>query len=103
MSSKKFKERVCALARKVPKGRVTTYKALARRAGNSKAARAVGRLMHVNDYAHSGVPCHRVIKASGELGGYVNGAEKKAEMLIAEGVIVKGSMVDLKEFEYSFD
>ena len=74
-----FNERCYSLLRKVPLGKITTYKALAK-AMNSKGYRAVGNAMNKNPYAPE-VPCHRVIKSDGEIGGFAHGTKKKIEML----------------------
>ncbi|MBO3803133.1 MAG: MGMT family protein [Candidatus Brockarchaeota archaeon] len=87
---------VYKLLKQVPKGRVTTYKALARAAGHPAAARAVGGIMRRNPYAPA-VPCHRVVYSDGRLGGFggSRGVEAKAELLEKEGVKVKdGRLVD---------
>jgi len=73
-----FAEKVRSVVKKIPKGEVLTYKDVAREAGNDKAARAVANLMAANfDLA---IPCHRVIRSDGGLGGYNRGgiiAKKK--------------------------
>jgi len=82
--SSKFAERVLAVVRKIPRGSVLSYGEVAKRAGNAGAARAVGTLMKNND--DSSVPCHRVIKSDGTLGGYNRlGGKSKAERLKEEG------------------
>ncbi|MBS3119994.1 MGMT family protein [Candidatus Woesearchaeota archaeon] len=82
-----FNEKVWELAKRIPEGKVTTYRELAR-ALNSRAYRAVGNAMHRNPYAPV-VPCHRVVNSDGTLGGFASGAVKKAELLAEEGVKVK--------------
>jgi len=62
-----FQERVYAKLRDVPRGRVTTYGALARVLKTS--ARAIGQAMRRNPYAPE-VPCHRVVAADGSIGGF---------------------------------
>ncbi len=65
-----------------------TYKEVARRAGNSKAARAVGAIMRTN-YDKS-IPCHRVIRSDGSMGGYNRGGSlNKQEILKHEGALKK--------------
>ena len=66
--SESFRERVYALARKIPAGKVTTYGQLALLAGKPRAARLVGTLM-MRCPDGNGVPCHRVIKSDGSLCG----------------------------------
>jgi methylated-DNA-[protein]-cysteine S-methyltransferase len=84
-----FQRRVYALARRIPRGRVTTYAALARALG-SGSARAVGQALRRNPWAPE-VPCHRVIASDGTVGGF-QGADggaavaSKVRMLASEGV-----------------
>lgn len=100
MKEGSFAERCYALLRRVPRGKVTTYKALAH-ALKTKAYRTVGNAMNKNPYAPQ-VPCHRVIKSDGEIGGFAHGAEKKILMLTKEGVIIENNSVNLSLYEYKF-
>lgn len=96
MESKTFTEKVYKIATHIPRGKVTTYGALAKMAGNQRAARAVGMCMsHNKDFAV--VPCHRVVAADGSLTGYSagKGIPTKKAKLQKEGVIFKGNKVDL--------
>lgn len=68
---KTFAEKVRAIVRKIPKGKTMTYKEVATKAGNPKAARAVGAVMRSN-YDPS-IPCHRVIASDGTMRGYNRG------------------------------
>lgn len=82
-----FKEHVLAVVRKIPKGSVMTYQEVAKRAGNERAARAVGGYMKAN-YDPS-VPCHRVIRSDGKIGEYNRGGpKKKCALLLREGAPV---------------
>ncbi len=91
----KFQKRVYELCKKVPKGRVTTYKAIAKKMG-AKAYRAVGTALNKNPFGilncsgKNVVPCHRVVASNGNLHGFAHGLKKKVELLREEGVIVKG-------------
>ena len=73
-----FAEKCYSLLRKVPKGKVATYKSIAHALGN-KAYRTVGNAMHKNSYAPE-VPCHRVVCSDGKIGGFALGVKKKTEM-----------------------
>lgn len=66
-----FKEKVLRVVGKIPKGKTMSYKEVARRAGGPRAFRAVGSLMAQN--RNPEIPCHRVIKSDGSIGGYNRG------------------------------
>ncbi len=74
---------------KIPKGQVVTYTELAKRIGKPKAVRAVANACGKNPDAPR-VPCHRVVRSDGGLGGYsgAGGIEQKRALLQSEGVIV---------------
>lgn len=78
-----FQRRVFAVVKRIPKGEVRSYQWVARRLGNAKLARAVGQALHRNPWPVR-VPCHRVIRADGRLGGYAWGPSKKRRLLKAE-------------------
>jgi len=103
IESSELARMVYALLATVPPGRVTTYGALARAAGVPKAARLIGAVMRGNPNAPK-IPCHRVVKSDGSIGGYSGSAEenirKKVRMLESEGVQVKDGKV--QEFERVF-
>lgn len=82
-----FQEQVREIVREIPQGSVMTYKDIAEAAGRPRAHRAVANIM-ANNYDPT-VPCHRVIRSDGGLGGYNRGGvEKKRELLIKEGAIL---------------
>ena len=91
MHSGSFNQKIWQLAKKIPKGRVTTYKILAEAAG-TKAYRAVGQALNKNPYAPV-VPCHRVVNSKGQLHGYAHGLKKKAELLRNEGIKIKNNKI----------
>ena len=80
-----FKQKVLEVVRKIPKGKTLSYKEVAKRAGHALASRAVGAIMRANH--DKSVPCHRVIRSDGTLGGYNGGIKKKIEILRKEGAI----------------
>jgi methylated-DNA-[protein]-cysteine S-methyltransferase len=83
---KTFTEKVRDIVRGIPKGKSMTYKQVATKAGNSKAARGVGAIMRSN--YNKDIPCHRVVRSDGSLGSYNRGGTKrKRELLIAEGAL----------------
>lgn len=83
---KSFTEKVYAVVAKIPRGKVLTYKEVARRAGSPHAYRAVGNIMHNNPDTKK-VPCHRVVRSDGDIGGYASGRAKKIAILKGEGAI----------------
>ncbi len=88
------------LLAQVPAGRVTTYGALADGLGNRIAARWVGHFALHHDHADA-CPCHRIVRATGELGQYIGGPEDaQARRLADEGIDVRGGFVDLDRFGY---
>ncbi len=85
--NKSFSDKVRDVVRKIPKGKVLTYKEVARKAGNEKASRAVGSIMKKN-YDNT-IPCHRVIRSDGAAGEYNRGGTKKKLMILkSEGVLL---------------
>ena len=121
-----FNEKCYEILRKVPKGKVTTYKEIAK-ALETKAYRAVGNAMNKNPYAYpisseaignhrseirgdlkrnSGfflVPCHRVVNSDGSVGGFASGLKNKIRLLKSEGVEIKNNKIDLKKYFYKLE
>jgi methylated-DNA-[protein]-cysteine S-methyltransferase len=82
-SIKNFSERVYAIVSRIPSGKTMSYKQVAARAGNAKAARAVGTLMARN--FNPKIPCHRVVRSDGGVGEYNRGGpSRKIELLMEE-------------------
>jgi len=81
-----IQKKVFTVIRKIPRGKVVTYKGVAKAIGNPLASRAVGNALHRNPHPIQ-IPCHRVVKSDGTLGGYALGEEKKKQLLENEGVI----------------
>lgn len=100
-----FVDQVYAYVSRIPAGRVMTYQAVARAVGRPRAARAVGNAMKCNtrpfyrviakgvQLQREGVPCHRVIRADGSLGGYNGGLDIKIRLLEREGVVIRNGRV----------
>ena len=80
-----FQQSVWKALIEIPAGETRTYTQIAARIGKPKAVRAVGTAIGANPIAYL-IPCHRVIRADGNLGGYRWGLERKMQMLEAEGV-----------------
>ena len=87
-----FRGKVYKIVRKIPKGEVITYKMVAKLAGKPQAWRAVGNILNKNLDVKT-IPCHRVIKSNGEIGGYRYGVKRKAALLKKEGVVIKRGRV----------
>jgi O-6-methylguanine DNA methyltransferase len=77
-----FKSAVYEVVRKIPEGKTLTYKDVALLAGSPRAYRAVGNILNQNYDPE--IPCHRVIRSDGKLGGYNRGEELKEEKLKKE-------------------
>eukprot|EP01133_Synstelium_polycarpum_P011348 gene11347-13230_t len=90
-----FYEQVFELVRLIPKGRVTSYGAIAKSLGAGRASRMVGYAMRNAALAHPPIPAHRVVNSSGLLTGkfHFNPPELMVELLEAEGIVVKEDKV----------
>jgi O-6-methylguanine DNA methyltransferase len=91
-TSRPFSERVYQRLLQIPEGRITTYGELARSLG-MKGARAVGQALNKNPNAPR-VPCHRVVRSDGSIGGYASGVKKKISLLATEGIKVSAGCVE---------
>ena len=84
-------QKLYELLSQIPKGKTTTYKELAIKL-KTKGYRAVGQIVGANPNAPK-VPCHRVVRTDGQLGGYAFGLPKKIELLAKEGVKISDGKV----------
>ena len=86
----KFQLKVWNYLKKIPKGKVKTYLEVAKAIGNPKAFRAVANAVGKNPYPPK-IPCHRVIRSNGSLGGYSGkgGIQEKRRLLKSENVIIR--------------
>lgn len=82
-----FKDRVRSVVKSIPEGSVLTYKEVAVKAGKKGAARVVGNIMAWNN--DKNVPCHRVIRSDGKIGGYNGLRGEKEALLRSEGYDLK--------------
>lgn len=80
-----FQAKVFAEVKKIPKGKTFTYKQVAIAIGNPKAYRAVGNALNKN--CDPNVPCHRVVRSDGNIGGFNGGTNRKMKLLKSEGAI----------------
>ena len=76
------------IVKKIPKGKVLNYKQVAQLTGFPRAWRAVGNILNKNPDPKT-IPCHRVIRSDGKIGGYKNGVKKKIALLKKEGLKIK--------------
>ena len=85
MKGTKFQIKVWKYIKTIPKGKVKTYKEVAKGIGKSNAVRAVANAVGKNPYPIK-IPCHRVIRSDGKLGGYSGpgGVVKKRKLLLKE-------------------
>ncbi len=90
-----FNEKVLKLTKRIPKGKVTTYKIIAEKL-NIRAYRAVGTALH-NNKRPIIIPCYRVVNSNGFVGGYGKGIKKKIELLKKEGIKIKNKKI--QDFE----
>lgn len=104
----RFADKVYALCKRVPRGKVTTYKEIGKAIGSKGMVyRAVGAALKHNPHAPI-VPCHRVVASDGSLGGFHGQTRgpfiaKKIKLLKKEGVLVKnGRIVDFEKKLFRF-
>ncbi len=88
-----FKERVLKIVKKIPRGKVLTYKKVAELAKNPRAFRAVGNILNKNRSPK--IPCHRVIRSDGKVGRYNRGVKQKILLLRKENVKLENGKIVL--------
>jgi O-6-methylguanine DNA methyltransferase len=79
-----FQRQVYLAVSRIPRGQTRSYQWVARKIGRPSAARAVGNALNRNPCAPA-VPCHRVVRTDGTLGGFAGGPAKKRRLLLQEG------------------
>ena len=84
-SQMNFAQKVFFVVSKIPRGETLTYKEVAQKAGRPNAYRAVGNILNKN--YDPKIPCHRIIRSDGTIGGYNRGAKKKLELLKKESIL----------------
>lgn len=102
-----FTKKVLEVVVKIPYGKVMTYLQVAKKAGSPRAYRAVGTVLKKN-YRNSQkqfpivefkpVPCHRVIRSDGLVGGYARGQKEKERLLRIEGQIIDDHKIKLPNY-----
>ncbi|MCR5688070.1 MAG: methylated-DNA--[protein]-cysteine S-methyltransferase [Lachnospiraceae bacterium] len=95
-------KRIYEAVRKIPKGKVATYKTIAALAGNPKMSRAVGNALHKNPDPDT-IHCFRVVSSSGKLADafVFGGADVQERLLAEEGIEVTDGTVDLKKYGWN--
>lgn len=87
-----LQKRVFDLVKKIPRGKVTTYKIIAQKLGNPGLARAIGNTLNKNRDLKA-IPCYRVVKSNGEIGGYRAGKIQKTNLLKKDRIKIKDGRI----------
>ncbi len=87
-----FRKRVYEVVKRIPRGKVLSYGEVAGLADYPKAWRVVGNALNKNPNLKT-IPCHRVIKSNGRIGGYRYGTKRKASLLKKEGIMIKNGKI----------
>lgn len=87
-----FSQRILREVSKIPKGEISSYSEIARRAGYEGCARAAGSVLAKNKKPVV-IPCHRVVLKNGGVGNYSGGVEKKIKLLKLEGIKIENNKV----------
>lgn len=97
-------EKIYAVVRRIPKGKVATYGLVAAVAGNPRWSQVVGYALHVNPDPEN-IPCYRVVNRFGELSpSFAFGGENMQKVLLeSEGIEVTDGKVDLKKYLWVVD
>lgn len=91
----KLEQAVYDVVMRIPKGRATSYGAIAKAIGYPNLSRKVGRIMSVCDSSKTGIPAHRVVNSQGALSGAsaFGASDEMKKLLEAEGVVVKNNRI----------
>ncbi|MFP4424772.1 MAG: MGMT family protein [Candidatus Woesearchaeota archaeon] len=93
-----FQDKVYEIVRKVPRGKVITYKDIAHQL-STRAYRAVGNALNRNPHWPD-VPCHRVVSSDGNIGGFARGKDEKKRLLEKEGIPFNSyNIVDFQKYK----
>ena len=93
-----LKEEVYKKLKEIPRGKIITYKELAKSV-NSKAYRTIGTILKTNIDLKN-IPCYKVIKSDGGIGKYQKGIKNKIKLLKRDGIKIKNNKIDLKKYLY---
>jgi len=91
-----FERRVLVTTFKIPKGKISTYKRIAEKAGRPRAYRAVANALKKNPL-HPIVPCHRVVRSDGRFGGEEKRAETRRKLVEKEGIPIENGRIKISE------
>lgn len=91
--------KVYSLLKRIPKGKVTTYGELAKAAGLHP--RTVGMLMRKNKDPVN-IPCYKVVRSDGYVGGYSSGIRKKIKLLTRNGIKIENGKINLEKHLHKF-
>jgi O-6-methylguanine DNA methyltransferase len=106
-NNKQFTRLVLRATAKIPYGRVATYSQIAKAAKSPRAYRAVGNILNRNFrnenlrlplIDNKPVPCHRVVKINGAVGGFAKGENEKIRLLSKEKIIIKDGKINLRKY-----
>ncbi len=86
-----FQKKVFEATQKIPRGKVATYKEIAKKLGDINLARSVGNALNKN--RNKSVPCHRVVRSDKSVGGFAWGTKEKIKKLQSEGIKIKNGKV----------
>jgi len=100
MPKKSFQSMVFAKTKLIPRGKVSTYKLLAEAIGRPRAARAVGNALNKN--YDSEIPCHRVVRSDGAVGGFRDGTAAKIKILRKEEVEIISGKIPPEKYLFKF-
>ena len=89
----RIEERIYKKLLQVPYGKITTYGELSRSVGLKNGQRVVGQIMKKIPFPVI-IPCHRVVKSNGDIGGYAFGVNIKKNMLSKEGICIKNDKIE---------
>ncbi len=90
-----FQEKVYKVIKGIHKGNILTYREVAEMAGSPRAWRAVGNILNKNKDLKN-IPCYRVVRSDGKVGGYRGGQRKKIALIKKDGISVKNSRIIFK-------
>jgi len=102
MKLTKLQKKIYNLLIKIPKGKITTYKLLAKAIGKPKNWREIGKILNENPFPER-FPCYKVVRSDGKIGGYSQSLRKKIAFLRKDGIIVrKNRIVNFKKHLFDF-